>query len=148
MQSLNLPSFDFTIKEIEGRVSIYDSLRKKFLILTPEEWVRQHFVHFLIQHYKYPKSLIKLESGHTYNQLSKRSDIIIYDRYGNIFLLVECKSAESKISQKTFDQVATYNLTLKAKYIAVTNGINHFVCEVNQLDKSYVFLKDFPTMPE
>src|SRR5437868_14722578 len=114
MHSLNLPPCEFNLKEIDGKLSIYDSLRKKYLVLTPEEWVRQHFIHFLINQYHYPKSLIKIESGHTYNQLSKRSDIIIYDRYGKVFLLVECKSAKSKISQKTFDQVATYNLTLKA----------------------------------
>lgn len=144
MQKLNLPSFEYNIREINGKAAIFDILRKKFVVLTPEEWVRQHFVNFLISHYKYPKSLIRLESGLKYNQLQKRSDIQVYDREGNIFLIVECKSADVKISQNTFEQVARYNFSLKARHIAVTNGLDHFCCSVDHEKSSYNFMKDLP----
>jgi hypothetical protein len=144
MQQLNLPSFDYKIREIDGKAAIFDILRKRYIVLTPEEWVRQHFIHFLITHYQYPKSLIKIESGHKYNQLQKRSDIIVYDRYGKVFLLVECKSADIAISQKVFEQAALYNQSLNARHLAVTNGLNHFVCSVDYENKDYKFLKDIP----
>lgn len=144
MHKLNLPSFSYNIREINGKASIFDILRKKFVILTPEEWVRQHFVNFLIHHYRYPRSLIRLESGLRYNHLQKRSDIQVFDREGNIFLVVECKSADVKISQNTFEQVARYNHTLKAKHLAVTNGLQHFCCSVDHQKNSYNFLDDLP----
>lgn len=147
MQNLNLPPFEYKIREIDGKAAIFDILRKKYIVLTPEEWVRQHFVHFLIKHYQYPKSLIKVESGLKYNQLQKRSDIVVYDRTGNVFLLIECKSCDISISQKTFEQVAHYNVSLKARYIAVTNGMNHFVCSVDHEMKNYSFINDLPTLP-
>lgn len=144
MQQLNLPPFEYKIREIEGKPAIFDILRKKYIILTPEEWVRQHFIHFLISHYRYPRSLIKIESGHKYNQLQKRTDIMVYDRTGNVFLLIECKAADTPVSQKTFEQVARYNIPLKAPYIAVTNGLTHFICHVDHEKKAYRFLQDFP----
>ena len=144
MQKLNLPSFEYNIREINGKAAIFDILRKKFVVLTPEEWVRQHFVNFLIHHYNYPKSLIRLESGLKYNQLQKRSDIQVFDREGNIFLIVECKSAEVKISQNTFEQVARYNFSLKARHIAVTNGLHHFCCSVDHEKSCYNFMEDLP----
>lgn len=144
MQSLNLPPFEYKIREINGKAAIFDILRKKYIILTPEEWVRQHFIHFLITHYNYPKSLIKVESGLKFNQMQKRSDIIVYNSSGEIFLLIECKAADLAISQKNFEQVASYNLTLKAKYIALTNGLKHFVCSVDHENKKYEFMNDLP----
>jgi hypothetical protein len=144
MHQLNLPPFDYKIREINGKAAIFDNLRKKFIILTPEEWVRQHFVNLLITQYKYPKSLIKLESGLKYNRLQKRSDIVVYDRSGNIFLLVECKSADIKISQNTFEQVARYSLSLKAQHIAITNGLQNFCCSVNHEEAGYQYLNDLP----
>src|SRR5688500_89897 len=144
MQKLNLPSFEYNIREINGKAAIFDVLRKKFVVLTPEEWVRQHFVNFLINHYSYPKSLIRLESGLKYKQLQKRSDIQVFDREGNIFLIVECKSADVKISQNTFEQVARYNFTLKAKFVAITNGMKHFCCSIDHEKQKYEFVKDLP----
>ena len=144
MYKLNLPSFNIKIKQEEDKHYVYDILRKKFIMLTPEEWVRQHFVHLLINHYKYPKSLIKLESGLKYNKLKKRSDIIVFDRTGKIFLIVECKSTDIAISQKVFEQVTMYNDTLKANYIAVTNGLKHFCCSIDHVKKNFIFLNDLP----
>ena len=146
MKKLNLPSFDYNIREIEGKRSIFDVLRKKFVILTPEEWVRQHFVHLLINHYSYPKSLMKLETGLKYNQLNKRSDIMVYDRLGDPFLIIECKSADVEISEKTFSQASVYNLTIKARYLAVTNGLKTFCCSINHQEGSFEFVKDLPSI--
>ena len=144
MQELNLPPYEYRIQEIDGKTHIFDPLRKKLLVLTPEEWVRQHFVHFLIEHKNYPKSLIKCESGLVYNQLQKRTDIIVYDRNGKPFLLVECKAATVKIDQKVFNQVAIYNQTVKAPFICVTNGLKTFVCQINFEESSSVFLNHLP----
>ena len=144
MQKLNLPQFDIKIQENNGKTEIFDVLRKKYVILTPEEWVRQHFVHLLINHYKYPKSLISLESGLKYNELKKRSDILIYDRDGKPFLLVECKSADVGLSDATFKQLSTYNFTIKSPYIAITNGLHNFCCKIDHEKGSFEFLKDLP----
>lgn len=144
MQKLNLPSFQYKIREINGKAEIFDIIRKKFIILTPEEWVRQHFISLLIDHYKYPKSLIRIESRLKYNQLQKRSDILVYGRDGTVFLIVECKSADVKISQSAFEQVARYNFSLKSKYIAVTNGLQNFCCCMNHEKGDYEFMKDLP----
>src|SRR5690606_11621802 len=104
MNKLNLPEFEIKIKNISGKNHVFDELRKKFVCLTPEEWVRQHFVHLLVKFYKYPKSLIKLEGGLTYNSLKKRTDIVVYDRQGNTFLIVECKAATIPVTQSNFKQ--------------------------------------------
>jgi len=146
MEKLNLPSFDYNIREIEGKRSIFDILRKKFVALTPEEWVRQHFIHLLINHYRYPKALMKIETGLKYNQLNKRSDIMVYDRLGNPFLIIECKSADIQVSEKTFAQASVYNSTIKARYVAVTNGLKTFCCHINHEAGSFEFVKDIPLM--
>src|SRR5690606_23760328 len=117
MSSLNLPKFDWDIQENQGNATIFDPLRKKHITLTPEEWVRQHFVQYLIQHLKYPKSLIQLERGHAYNTLAKRTDILIYDRSGSPYMLVECKASHIKIDEKVFRQASVYNKTIQAKYL-------------------------------
>ena len=144
MEKLNLPDFNITLKSEAGKNFVFDVLRRKYVLLTPEEWVRQHFVHLLITHYQYPKSLIKLESGLKYNKLKKRSDIIVFDRNGKIFLVVECKSADVAISQKVFDQVTMYNDTLKGQYVVVTNGLKHYCCSINHQEKKFEFQKDLP----
>ncbi len=145
-QKLNLPQFDVKIKKEEGKTFIFDSIRKNYFLLTPEEWVRQHFLHLLINQYNYPKSLIKVETGLRYNKLLKRSDIIIYDREGKPFLLVECKSADQKINQAAFDQASVYNMTIKAQYIALTNGLKTFCCKISQETKKYEFIPDLPPL--
>jgi predicted type IV restriction endonuclease len=126
---LNLPSFTPSLKKEEGKVWIFDIIRKKHIVLTPEEWVRQHFIHYMINDLKYPRSLFRIEGSLTYNKLQKRSDILLRDRGGKPWMLVECKSPAIKLTQKAFNQIAVYNMTIGAKFIAVTNGMVHFCCE-------------------
>lgn len=123
---------------------ILDLIRKKYVVLTPEEWVRQHFVHFLISQMKYPKSLFKIESGLKFNKIQKRSDILIYNRQGKSWMVVECKSPDIKLTQKAFNQIAVYNMTIGAKYLAVTNGLVHYCCEASKALDEATFLSDFP----
>jgi hypothetical protein len=144
MQILNLPTYDFKLKDQDGVVRIFDEIRKKYLVLTPEEWVRQNFVRFLVKDMNYPASLIAMEIGLKYNQLRKRADILIYDKQGAALLMVECKAPEVKISQDAFDQVARYNMAFKVKYLVVTNGLHHFCCRMNYTDKSYEYLEMIP----
>src|ERR1700704_4205256 len=110
MTRLNLPACDFKVKKSEGKVWIFDGSRKKFVVLTPEEWVRQHFINFLITEHQYPRSLFRIEGSLAYNRLQKRSDILVYDRGGKPWMLVECKSPAIKLSQRAFNQVAIYNM--------------------------------------
>lgn len=143
-QKLNFPKFEYRFKSTENKVSIFDVIRKKFIILQPEEWVRQHCVHFLINDKNYPKSLINVEKELTINGLKKRYDIVIFNPDGSIFLIVECKSHSIKIDQTTFDQIARYNLVLNATYLMVTNGLNHYYCEMDMEQERYSFLKEIP----
>jgi hypothetical protein len=144
MQKLNFPEYQFRFKNSENKVSIFDRIRKKFILLTPEEWVRQHTIHYLIEEKKYPKSLINVEKLIQLNGLNKRYDIIIFNPDGSIFLIVECKSAHIKITQEVFDQIARYNLALDSEYLMITNGLDHYYCQMNYTDKHYTFLKDIP----
>ena len=144
MQKLNFPNYSFRFKNSENKVSIFDEIRKKFILLTPEEWVRQHVVQFLLQDKKYPKSYINVEKLIKINNLSKRYDSVVFQPNGDIFLLIECKAPEVPISQQTFDQIARYNLVLKAKYLMVTNGLNHYFCQMDFENEKYVFLKELP----
>lgn len=144
MDNLNLPPFDYQVRQTDDETFIFDIIRKKYLVLTPEEWVRQHFVHLMINQFNYPKSLISLETGHLYNQLHKRTDIIVYDRNAEPFLLIECKAASVELSQKTFEQVCVYNQTVKAPYICITNGIKTLCCEVNLTTNEVNYLKTLP----
>lgn len=144
MQKLNFPTFTFRFKNSENKVAIFDEIRKKFIKLTPEEWVRQHVTQYLLQEKKYPKSYINVEKLIKINDLSKRYDLVVFQPNGALFLLVECKAPEVKITQQTFDQIARYNLTLKAKYLMVTNGLNHYFCEMDFENEKYVFLEQLP----
>lgn len=144
MHKLNLPAYTFKLKSNEKHTLIFDNLRKKYFVLTPEEWVRQHFVQFLIDEKKYPISLIALEKQLTINNLKKRTDIVIYNKLGDPDIIVECKAPQIKITQATFDQIARYNLKLKANYLIVTNGLEHFFCKMDFENETYIFLKDIP----
>ena len=144
MQNLNFPSYDFRFKNSENKVAIFDAIRKKFIILTPEEWVRQHTIQFLLQEKKYPKSHINVEKLVKVNSINKRYDIVVFEPNGDLFLVVECKAPEVKISQDTFDQIARYNLKLKAKYLMVTNGLNHYFCQMDFEKEHYIFLEELP----
>ena len=144
MQKLNFPVYSFRFKNSENKVAIFDEIRKKFIILTPEEWVRQHVVKFLIEEKKYPKSYINVEKLIKVNGLNKRYDVVIFQPNGALSLLVECKAPEIKITQTTFDQIARYNMTLKADYLMVTNGLNHYFCKMDFENEKYTFLEELP----
>lgn len=144
MQALNFPEFSFRFKNNENKISIFDVIRKKFVILQPEEWVRQHCVQYLITVKGYPLSLINVEKELTINDLKKRYDIVVFNPDGSILIMVECKAYKIKIDQTTFDQIARYNLALNAQYLMVTNGINHYYCQMDFKNERYHFLKDIP----
>jgi hypothetical protein len=145
MVKLNLPSFHVDLKKEQDRIHIFDLLRKRYIVLTPEEWVRQHFIHYLINHLQYPKSLIKLEGGLRFNKLQKRSDIVIYDRAGQPWMVVECKAPTLKIGERTVHQASVYNYTLKAKFLVVTNGLEHYCYQTDWTNSTTTIL---PSMPE
>ena len=147
MIQLNLPSFEYKLRKAEGKLWIFDIIRKKYVVLIPEEWVRQHFIHFLIDHLSYPRSLIKIEGGLQYNQLQKRSDIVVFDRKGKPWMVIECKAPEVKLSQNSLLQAALYNDTLKAHYITVSNGLTHLYAEVNWQERTTLWLEQMPAYP-
>ncbi|QSE97164.1 type I restriction enzyme HsdR N-terminal domain-containing protein [Fulvivirga lutea] len=143
MIKLNLPDFDCKLRKNAGKTEVFDIIRKKYVVLQPEEWVRQGFIHFLINQSDFPKSLIKIESGLKYNRLDKRSDIQVLNSDGTTFMIVECKSFKVKLDQKALDQLTMYNKTINARYIVLTNGINHFCCEMMNQSK-YEFRDQIP----
>lgn len=145
---LNLPPFELRIEEKEGHLWVFDIIRKKMVALTPEEWVRQHFVHLLVKELAYPRSLIRTESGLTYFKSAKRSDIMIRDRNGQPFMLVECKSYKLKLGRAALEQLATYNKVIHAPFVAITNGLHHFCWQKKQDQDSYDSLENFPGFPE
>jgi len=142
MKTLNLPQYEFKLSPDE--TAIFDIIRKKFIVLLPEEWVRQHFVNYLINHLGYPAGLIKVEFGISYNKLSKRPDILAYDRQGQPLLLVECKSYDIKTSKSVFEQVAVYNKVIKAPYVVATNGLQHFCWSQNKETAKIEFMDEVP----
>ena len=144
MQELNLPKYQFKLKKEGERTLIFDIIRKKYLVLTPEEWVRQNFIQYLVQEKKFPASLIAIEAGLKYNQLQKRLDVLVYNKEGKPYLMVECKAPEVKITQAAFDQIARYNMVFKVKYLVVTNGLNHFCCMMDYTNNTYSYLKEVP----
>jgi len=144
MQKLNFPVYSFRFKNSENKVSIFDPIRKKFILLTPEEWVRQHTIEYLMKEKNCPLSYINVEKLIKINDRNKRYDIVIFKPNGAIFLLIECKAPEISISQATFDQIARYNLVLKAEYLMVTNGLNHYFCQMDFENERYNFLKELP----
>ena len=144
MFNLPSPKYEFRLKKIEEKRFIFDEIRKKYIEFTPEEWVRQNCVKFLIDKKKYFSHLISIEKTIKLNGLTKRFDIIAYDIFGNVDLLVECKAPNIIIDQKSFDQIITYDKVINAKYLMLTNGIINYYCEVNKIDKKINFLKDIP----
>ena len=144
MQKLNFPAYSFRFKNSENKVLIFDEIRKKFVVLTPEEWVRQHVIQFLLVEKKYSKSYINVEKSIKINGLTKRYDVVVFQPNGKLFLLVECKAPEVSISQHTFDQIARYNMVLESEYLMVTNGLNHYFCQMDFEKEQYQFLKELP----
>jgi hypothetical protein len=147
LPNLNLPPFEPKLKEMDGKLGIFDSLRKKFLILTPEEWVRQHWINFLINHLEYPKGLVALEKGIVYNKLQKRTDLVVWNKEGNPYLLIECKAPAIKLTQKTMEQACLYHQKIKSKYLIISNGMNHLSMEWMEDSKQFIQMKSFPQSP-
>lgn len=147
MDALNLPAFAHKTKQVGGKPYIFDLLRRKYVRLSPEEWVRQHIVNLLLTHYAYPKALIRSEGGLLLNQTQKRTDVVVFDRAGEPFLLVECKAPHIVLTQGVFDQIARYNHVHKAPYIVISNGLTHYCCCVNHTTADVQFMDDFPAFP-
>jgi hypothetical protein len=148
LQPLNLPPYPFKITEHNGQYSLFDELRKKNIIITPEEWVRQHFVQYLIRQKAYPKTLIGLEGGHKLHGMARRTDILVRNNQGEKVLLVECKAPSVAITQSVFDQIARYNMVHKVSLLAVTNGLQHYYCRIDFEKEHYSFLEELPEYGE
>ena len=149
MRALNLPEYQFRLrKNQEGKTEIFDSIRKRYYILTPEEWVRQNFIQYLVQEKQFPASLMAIEKGLKLNGMQKRTDIVQYNKQGRPVLIVECKAPEIKLSQDTFDQAARYNMTLQVDYLIITNGLEHYACKMNYAEGEIHFLKELPSFKE
>lgn len=148
MQNLNFPSFEFKIRTINYRQEIYDPVRHKYVVLTPEEWVRQHLILYLSLVKKFPLSIMGVEKQLMLNKQPKRFDLVVFSRNGNPYLLVECKAPGVEITEKTFDQAARYNMLLKAEYFFITNGLDHYTCRIDYENKQYIFIEDIPQFDE
>lgn len=148
MEKLNLPEYSFRIKEEDGKQVIFDSIRKKFVALTPEEWVRQNFIQYLKTEKKYPESLMAVEKQIVVNHNPRRFDLLIYLRNGQPLLIAEFKAPDVKISQETFDQVVRYNMALRVERVVVSNGLQHFACEVDYKNNTYSYLHEIPEFCE
>ena len=144
MLSLNLPAFDTKIATRNGKNVIFDVIRRRYVALTPEEWVRQHFVHFLIAHKGYPVSLMANEVFLNLNGTKKRCDTVLYARDLSARMIVEYKAPHIDITQAVFDQIVRYNIVLKVDYLVVSNGMQHYCCRVDYDKQSYTFLQDIP----
>ena len=141
---LNLPEYSFRLKKVDGKIYIYDDIRKKFIVRTPEEWVRQHFIQFLVKEKKYSATLMAVEKKVMVNGQPQRFDLLIYNRKGAPHVVAEFKAPNVRISQPAFDQAVRYNMKLRVKYIIISNGMEHFICEVDYEKNSYSFLKEIP----
>ena len=144
MSTLNLPSFDVKMRKNENVLEIFDPLRRKYLVLTPEEWVRQHFINYLITEKGYPATLMANEKLIKLNSLSRRCDTVVYNRQIEPVAICEYKNPDIEITQEVFDQIIRYNIVMRVNYLIVSNGINHYCCKVNNEDLSYVFLEEIP----
>ena len=144
MLKLSFPNYEFRLKKIDEKRFIFDEIRKKYIELTAEEWVRQNCIKYLINEKKYKSQLIAVEKKIILNNLTKRFDIIAYDNNGDPNLLVECKAPNIAIKQETFDQILSYNRVINSKYLMITNGIIHYYCKIDNIDNKINFLKDIP----
>lgn len=144
MQQLNFPHFEFKLRFNNGRQHIFDPVRHKYVALTPEEWVRQHLIQYLITIKGYPISIIGVEKQLLLNRQPKRFDLVVFARNAEPFLLVECKAPGVEVTEKTFDQAARYNMLLKASYFLITNGMYHYPCRLDYSNKQYIFIEEIP----
>lgn len=144
MLALNLPEYAIKVTKRNGKPFIFDELRRKFIALTPEEWVRQHFVHFLTEHKGYPPGLVANEISLTLNGTTKRCDTVVYDRHAQPRVIVEYKAPHIEITQKVFNQISRYNMVLHVDYLIVSNGLQHYCCRMDYEHNTYIFLRDIP----
>ncbi len=145
MQQLNLPEYQLNIKKKDNSLIILDTLRKRWVTLTPEEWVRQNFVRFLIDDRQFPAALMNNEISLTQNGIKRRCDTLVSDMQGSPIVIVEYKAPSVEITQKTFDQIVRYNMVLKARYLIVSNGMRHYCCKIDYENNSYSFLENIPS---
>ena len=144
MLALNLPGFTPKIVEKEGKRIIFDFIRKRHVTLTPEEWVRQHFVNFLINFKNYPKELLANEVQVKLNRTSKRCDTVAYNHFLEPLVIIEYKAPTIPITNAVFEQIVRYNMVLHVKYLIVSNGLNHYCCNIDYINQSYCFLEEIP----
>ncbi|MCK8623680.1 type I restriction enzyme HsdR N-terminal domain-containing protein [Prevotella sp. E13-27] len=144
MMQLNLPTYECRLREQNGRQQIFDVLRRRYVALTPEEWVRQHFVHYLIEHKGYPKGLLANEVNLRVGEKHLRCDTVLYDKALHPKIIVEYKAPEIAITQKVFNQITVYNMLLHVDYLIVSNGMQHYCCQMDYEQNRYTFLSDIP----
>ena len=144
MQELNFPPYPIRLKNSENKPLIWDLIRKKYVVLTPEEWVRQNVLYYLTRELNYPLLHIQVERSFQLFGTTKRFDVAVYGLDGSIKILVECKAPSVSINQDTFDQIARYQLALQSTFLMVTNGLNHYFCVLNKEDGGYQFLPELP----
>ena len=144
MQPLNLPTYSFKIKSEDNRKYIFDEVRRKYILLTPEEWVRQNFIKYLVSEKNYPQQLISIEMEFKIRKLAKRCDIVVFNKSGKPGLIVECKSPSVAIGQDAFDQVSLYNRYLNVDFLVITNGLKHYCCKYDRQEGKFSFTVDIP----
>lgn len=145
---LNLPRANLKLTKKEGKYFVWDEWRKKNLMVTPEEWVRQHLLHYLVNHLAYPKGLIASEQGIQVNGLSRRCDAVVYGKEGNPLMIIECKAPEVHLSEETFYQIAQYNFKLRVNYLVLSNGLTHVIAKISPDLQVIEYLSGFPHFPE
>ena len=145
---LNLPEYPLKVKKNGSRLSVFDRLRKRYVALTPEEWVRQHFVEYLIEAKQFPAALMANEVSLTQNGIKRRCDTLVADREGKPLVIVEYKAPEIEITQQVFDQIVRYNMVFRARYLMVSNGMAHYCCQIDYENNTYSFLSEIPCYEE
>jgi hypothetical protein len=148
MEPLNLPTYFFRIKEDRGKKYIFDEIRRRYVLLTPEEWVRQHLVNYLVKTKDFPLSLISVEKGFHARQRRHRYDLLVFDRKGEPIMIIECKAPGVEINQQVFDQASRYNVRYLASYMLISNGLKHYCCRINKINRQYQFLHEIPDYAE
>jgi hypothetical protein len=144
MDPLNLPTYFFRIKQGKEKKYIFDEIRRRYVVLTPEEWVRQHLVKYLVHVKHFPQLLISVEKGFSQLRRKQRYDLLIYDRNGRPLMIAECKAPAMEINQNAFDQASRYNVKHKAPFMLISNGRKHYCCQINLDNKQYQFLQEIP----
>lgn len=145
---LNFPEYPIVTKRVGSKNYLLGFVRKKYFLWTPEEWVRQHVLQFLVKDRAYPKSFLAVEKALRVNTLLRRTDVVAYNKNGAPILIVECKAPNIKITQQVFDQIAAYNISLKVEYLFITNGLEHYCCKIDYETKNYTFIEDLPNFDE